>query len=161
MSSFGAGDLGSYMGGGGNESPSQSSYSGNMQIIFLLLAGGLVLICLVLNLAGGGQGGGPGGGPGGEPPSTEETAGPSETTNPTENTIPGINFDESEEGIDFSKYDIDPDTYTAQADLDDASIFESLAQMQAWKACGDNDLVLKLLERHSFSDAELYNEDDD
>ena len=161
MSSFGAGDLGSYMGGGGgNESPSQSSYSGNMQIIFLLLAGGLVLMCLVLNLAGGGPGGGPGG-PGDKPPSTEETAGPSETTNPTENNIPGINFDESEEGIDFSKYDIDPDTYTAQADLDDASIFDSLAQMQAWKACGDNDLVLKLLERHSFSDAELYNEDDD
>ena len=152
MSSFGAGDLGSYMGGGGgNETPTQSSYSGNMQIIFLLLAGGVVMMFMVLNILGGGPGG----------------LGATDKTIPEEEPIPGIEYHNPQEaedlldGIDLSKYGIDEEDYVPQQALTDASIVDSLAEMKVWKACGDSDLVLKLLELHSFSDAELYADDDD
>ena len=154
MSSFGAGDLRSYMGGGGgNETPTQSSYSGNMQMIFLVLAAGVVMLFLVANIAGGTNKDNVGnGGYGGDGGTGSGIVSPT----PTTSTIPGIDYDET----DYSKYDLDED-YVAQTDLDDESIFGSLAEMQAWTACGDSDLVLKMLERHSFTDYEWYNDDDD
>lgn len=166
MSSFGAGNLNSYMGGGGDyETPTQSSYSGNMQTLFLILAAGVIIILLVTNFAGSGL---PGtGGPGGPGDGTDGQGGTESTAEPSE--LPGFDSDTTGErdeseilyGIDLSKYGINQDEFVPQEDLSEAELFENLKEMKMWKPCGDSDLVLKLLEAHTFKEVDLYSDDDD
>ena len=136
MSRFGAGGLGSYM-GGGYDSPTQSTYAGNGQTILLLfVAAAVCMFLMVANIktpdnstttsgddAGANNGGGNGG---------------STTTISSDNMLDGLEM-----------FNISQD-YANQAALDEMDVFNSLSEMEVWVSAGDTDMLLKMLENKTY-----------
>ena len=137
MSRFGAGGLGSYM-GGGYDSPTQSTYAGNGQTILLLFVAAAV--CMFLAVASIKQPENPGdtSGPGGPEDTSGTNGGISSTISSEDNTFAGLEM-----------FDLSQD-YANQAALDDMDLIESLEGTEAWISAGDTDLLLKMLENKTY-----------
>ena len=138
MSAFGAGGLGSYM-GGGYDTPTQSTYAGNGQTILLLfVAAAVCMFLMVANITTSGNTGGTTGDENGNGGASGGGSGGASTTVSSSNALDGLEM-----------FNISQD-YANQAALDDMDVFNSLSEMEVWVSAGDNDMLLKMLENKTY-----------
>ena len=176
MSAFGAGDLNSYMGGGGGdyETPSKASYGNNMQLIFLYLVAGVIVMFLLgpllnstpdgttppTNITDDSGPGGPGGTGGGLGGSGGSEGGQGGNNGGSSGGSGGENNGGSFEDSNDNKNDISAENiYQSLLDIDMDQLLYDLSESKTWTAAGDTNLVLKVLEKKTYDNSMIDNFD--